>query len=135
MTVRTRIAAFVFAVGLTGVSAVQAQESVAVDAALAKRGKSLFTNKGCTACHTIGKGKRSGPDLAGVMARRETDWLRQFLTDPSTMFTSDETAKALLDEYRGVKMPNLKLKAEDIEALLHYIQQESDKAVGGSDRL
>jgi len=97
------------------------------DAALAKRGRSLFTNRGCEACHSIGKGKRAGPDLAGVMERRDLDWLRRWLKNTTAMLESDSTAKALLAEYNGVRMPAQKLADADIEALLQYIAQESAK--------
>jgi len=102
-------------------------ETLQPDAALAKRGRSLFTNRGCEACHSIGKGKRAGPDLAGVMERRDLDWLRRWLKNTTAMLESDSTAQALLAEYRGVRMPAQKLADADIEALLQYIAQESAK--------
>ena len=110
-----------------GMAAAQ-QAPLQVDAAAAKRGQSLFQNRGCTGCHTIGKGKRAGPDLAGVTQRRSLDWLRRWLANPTPMFDSDSTAKALLAEFNNTKMPNLRLKPDEVDALLQYIQQESDKA-------
>lgn len=100
-----------------------AAQSFAVDAGLAKRGESLFRNKGCEACHSIGKGKRAGPDLQGVVERREVDWLRRWLKNTSEMLATDSTAQAMLAEYNGVKMPNLKLTDPDVEALIHYMAQ------------
>jgi mono/diheme cytochrome c family protein len=100
------------------------------DAALAKRGQSLFTNKGCIGCHTIGGGKRSGPDLAGVTTQRDHTWLRRWLKNPTPMFESDSIAKALLAQYNNTRMPNLRLKDDEVEALLHYIAQESATAPG-----
>jgi mono/diheme cytochrome c family protein len=102
------------------------------DAAMAKRGQSLFNNKGCIGCHTVGKGKRSGPDLAGVTNRRNMDWLHRWLKNPTVMFDSDSTARALLAEYNNTRMPNLRLKDDEVEALLHYIAQESRTAGGGA---
>ena len=104
------------------------QASLQVDAAAAKRGQSLFQNRGCIGCHSIGKGKRSGPDLAGVTQRRSLEWLRRWLANPTSMFDTDSTAKALLAEFNNTRMPNLRLKPEEVDALLQYIQQESDKA-------
>lgn len=98
------------------------------DSALAKRGESVFTMKGCNACHTIGGGKRAGPDLAGVTHQRELGWLRRWLKNPTDMLDTDSTAKALLAEYFNVPMPNLRLNDEEVEALLHYMARESTKA-------
>ena len=117
------------ALGVGTVSAQQATpQAPPVDAAAAKRGESLFQGRGCIGCHSIGKGKRLGPDLAGVTERRDRDWLRRWLTNPTPMFETDSTAKALLAQYNNTKMPNLRLKDDEIEALLQYIQQESTKA-------
>lgn len=111
---------------------VTAQQAVQVDAAVAKRGQSLFQSRGCTGCHSIGKGKRSGPDLAGVMQRRDLDWLRRWIKNPTPMFETDSIAKALLAEFNNTRMPNLRLKDDEVEALLQYIQQESEKAAAGT---
>lgn len=100
------------------------------DAALAKRGQSLFTNRGCVGCHSIGGGKRSGPDLAGVTQQRDLAWLRRWLKNPTVMFDTDSTAKALLAQYNNTRMPNLRLKDDEVEALIHYMAQESPKAAG-----
>lgn len=116
--------------GVGGGSAAAQQATLQVDAALAKRGQSLFQNRGCVGCHSIGKGKRSGPDLAGVTRLRDLDWLRRWLKNPTPMFETDSIAKALLAQYNNTRMPNLRLKDDEVEALLHYMQQESDKAAG-----
>jgi len=49
------------------------------------------------------------------------------LKDPPAMMQTDETAKALVVEYKGMKMPNLQLKPEEIDALLNHIANESKK--------
>lgn len=102
--------------------------AITVDPAQAKRGQSFFTSRGCVGCHTVGGGKRAGPDLAGVLQRRDTDWVRRFVKNPTAMFETDSIAKALLAQHNNTKMPNLRLKDDEVEALLHYIQQESQKA-------
>jgi hypothetical protein len=43
------------------------------------------------------------------------------------MLASDSIAQAMLAEYQNVKMPNLRLSDEEVEALIHYMQQETDK--------
>jgi len=113
---------------VAGAGVARAQAPLQVDEAAAKRGQSLFQNRGCVGCHSIGKGKRSGPDLAGVTQRRSLEWLRRWIKNPTPMFDTDSTAKALLAEFNNTRMPNLRLKDDEVDALLHYIQQESDKA-------
>ena len=111
-------------------AALAAQDSAATltpDAALAKKGQSLWNTRGCTGCHSIGGGKRSGPDLAGVLERRELGWLRRWLKNPTVMLESDSLAQAMLAQYNNTKMPNLRLSDADIESLLHYIAAESEK--------
>ena len=111
----------------------QAQEKAsdaafAVDAAKAKAGSKVFAAKACVGCHTIGKGRLAGPDLAGLLERRTEDWARTWLKDPTPMFETDETAKAMLKEYNNVKMPNMKLTDEQIDQVLHYIVETGSKA-------
>lgn len=94
----------------------------------AKAGSKVFAAKACTGCHTVGKGRLAGPDLAGLLDRRSETWVRTWLKDPAAMFETDETAKALLKEYNNVKMPNMKLTEEQIDQLLHYIVETGSKA-------
>jgi protein SCO1/2 len=110
-------------------STAQAQ-GVTVDANLASQGKKLFTNRGCTTCHSIGKGTLAGPDLLGVVERRDLTWLKNWLKDPAGMLASDTLAQRLLAEAKGVKMPNVKLQDREIDALIHYMAQESVKQRG-----
>jgi len=109
---------------ITMVPAAAAQDGV--DANLAKRGKALFANRGCGGCHTFGK-KLAGPDLVGATDRRDADWMRRWLKSPDTMLESDSIAMAMLAEFQNVKMPNMKLSDADVDALVHYMRQESGK--------
>jgi cytochrome c2 len=104
---------------------VKSSGSFGADEAAVKKGKSLFTARGCFGCHTVGKGKLAGPDLAGITERREADWLRKWLKTPDEMLASDPAAQEMLKEYKGVKMPNMKLKDDEIESLLHYMAAET----------
>ena len=101
--------------------------SITVDAEKARPGAGLWTARTCAACHTIGKGNTMGPDLAGVLERRERAWLVRWLKEPDVMLRTDSTAKAMLAEFNNLPMPNLSLTDAEIEALLHYIAQESAK--------
>lgn len=95
-----------------------------VDKKLAKAGKAVWTARGCMGCHTIGKGRLAAPDLNGLFDRRAQAWVRSWLQDPDAMLATDSTAKALLAEYR-IEMPNFKLSADEITALINYIASES----------
>jgi len=103
-----------------------AQGSVTVDNNLAKAGKKLWSNRGCNGCHVLGK-RSAGPDVLGVVERRGLEWVQRFLKEPDRMLETDSTARALLAEFQNVKMPNLRLADNDIQALIHYIQQETNK--------
>ena len=82
-------------------------------------GQKMFQEKGCVACHSIGKGKITGPDLLGVTQRRDEEWLKKWLKSPDTMVMTDPVAKKLLQEYM-VPMPNLGLNDQEIEVLIEY---------------
>lgn len=107
-------------------ASVGSAQAVPVDQNLAKRGKALFGNRGCAGCHTFGK-KLAGPDLVGANERRNQDWMRNWLKTPDKMLETDSTAKALLAEFQNVKMPNMKLTDADVDALVHFMQQETEK--------
>jgi cytochrome c551/c552 len=99
--------------------------SVAQDnAVLAKKGKSLWQNRGCAGCHAIGK-RLAGPDLAGVTQRRERDWLVRWLKDTPGMLATDSVAQAMLEEYKGMRMPGQKLSDQDVDAILAFIESET----------
>jgi protein SCO1/2 len=84
----------------------------------------------CAACHTIGQGDAVGPDLAGLTTRRDRTWARRYMAEPDKMLEErDPTAVALFQKYQQVRMPNLQLAPEDIDALLSLI----DKAPTASD--
>jgi nitrite reductase (NO-forming) len=93
------------------------------DQAEAEKGKKVFQERGCAACHTIGKGKLTGPDLAGVTERRNEEWLKKWLKSPETMLMSDPIAKEMLSVYM-VPMPNQGLNDQDIDVLIDYFEYE-----------
>jgi protein SCO1/2 len=88
-------------------------------------GEALF-RKACATCHSIGGGDMVGPDLKDISARRNPDWLNRFLLAPDKMRAQrDPLTMALSQKYRGVLMPNLGLKENDIADLLAYIDTQS----------
>lgn len=98
------------------------------------KGESLFRTR-CAACHTVGTkddakpGKPPvGPDLLWVTRKRDRAWLTRWLAEPDKMLAEkDPLATTLLAEYDNVAMPNLRLGDVEIQALLAYFEEESDR--------
>ena len=86
-----------------------------------------FFKQNCASCHTIGGGKLTGPDLKGVLERKDREWLQKFIVNPqSVMDSGDAYAQALLEEARGVVMPTVVgMNAEQAGFLLDLIEAES----------
>jgi mono/diheme cytochrome c family protein len=101
------------------------------DQADVEKGQKLFQEKGCVACHSIGKGKITGPDLLGVTERRDKEWIRKWLKSPETMLMTDPVAKQLLQEYM-VPMPNQGLNDEEIEIIINYFGYEDSQKSNGN---
>lgn len=108
-----------------GLSAQGAADTLTVNAALADRGKKLFSNKQCNTCHTIGRGKAVGPDLRDVTSRRSLAWIRRMIRTPETMLLEDSLARALRKEHGDIPMPNMKLSEAEVEAVIHYLASQS----------
>lgn len=89
--------------------------------ALAARGRELFAAKACVGCHTIGKGRLTGPDLAGVTDRRARAWIVAMIMRPDSMLKSDATARRLYMQY-ATPMPNLNTSREEALALYAYLR-------------
>jgi mono/diheme cytochrome c family protein len=101
----------------------------AANAAGADEGKQLFQDKGCAACHSIGKGPLVGPDLQGVTTKRPHEWLEQWIAAPDAMLAKkDPYAVSLLHEFHDVEMPNLGLTKPDIDAILAYLETTASGA-------
>ena len=94
-----------------------------IDESLAEHGEALFQSKGCIACHTIGGGRLTGPDLAGVTGRRSFEWIYHQVMSPDSMTANDPTARQLMAEYM-TQMPNLGLRPEEAKALYEYLRSE-----------
>ncbi len=99
----------------------------------AETGQEIFQDN-CAACHTIGKGKLVGPDLAGVTSRREESWLTRQIKDPEGLLAEkDPIAIQLLKDSGDVPMPNLELSGADIASVISYLkstERQADVAVG-----
>ncbi|MBI2487470.1 MAG: cytochrome c [Deltaproteobacteria bacterium] len=97
-----------------------------IDHALAEKGEELFKTKGCIACHSIGEGRRTGPDLAGVTERRKLDWIENMILDPDKMLEKDPIARELLATYM-VKMTNQNVKPEEAQAIVMYLREKDSQ--------
>ena len=70
-------------------------------------GQALFKRL-CAGCHTVGRGDRVGPDLAGAMGQRGRDWLVSFIANPEKMRREkDPIALGLVAKSPTVRMPAL----------------------------
>lgn len=107
-------------------NAISEEDEAAPNMENVETGKALFKEKGCPACHTIGGGKLTGPDLEGVTERREEEWLRKWIKSPETMIMTDPVAKELLKKY-FVPMPNQGLTEEEVEFVITYLKYETTK--------
>ncbi len=85
------------------------------------KGKQDFESK-CLACHSIGQGKKFGPDLAGVTKRRSADWLSKWLKSPEKMLEADADAKTMLKEFNNIPMPNQNLSDAEIRQYIDYFK-------------
>lgn len=86
----------------------------------------FFTNN-CGACHTIGKGRLTGPDLKDVTKRRERAWLQEFIPAPiKKVEAGDAYVLNLQKEYYGIVMPSLPgLTPALVDGLIDYIEKQS----------
>jgi protein SCO1/2 len=92
------------------------------------KGRYLFGTQ-CAACHTVGHGDKIGPDLAGVSTARDSKWLHEFISAPDKKLDQkDPIATALFERYRRVRMPNLNLAKEDVDAIIRFLNSAGTEA-------
>jgi nitrite reductase (NO-forming) len=94
-------------------------------------GKLAFESK-CLACHSVGQGKKLGPDLAGVTKRRSDDWLARWLKSPEKMLETDADAKVMLKEFNNLPMPNQNLSDAEIRQYIRYFRWIDSQPAGGA---
>ncbi|HEX7055722.1 MAG TPA: cytochrome c [Bacilli bacterium] len=94
-------------------------------------GEALF-KANCIGCHSIGEGKRIGPDLIDVAKIRDPEWLRKMILNPQALIDSgDPEAQKLVKEY-GMVMPSPNLKDDEIASIIAYLQMVAAQGPGGS---
>ncbi|MEW5983167.1 MAG: cytochrome c [Acidobacteriota bacterium] len=98
-----------------------------VPAGAAAQVPAQYFRQNCAACHTIGGGRLTGPDLKEVTRRRDRSWLIRFIVNPKAVIDSgDPYARQLVQDARGVLMPALPGLTPDLAAaLLDLIDAES----------
>ena len=95
----------------------------------AAQGKLNFESK-CVACHSVGQGRKLGPDMVGVTKRRTEDWLTRWLRAPEKMLESDPDAKAMLKEFNNLPMPNQSLSHAEIRQYIRYFKWADAQPAG-----
>ena len=101
-----------------------------VDHEKAELGKTLFSTKGCSACHAFGK-RVTGPDLAGVSKRRTAEWMENQILHPEIMTKEDPISHELLATY-VTQMTNQHLTPDEAKSVIEYFKQQ-DHGAGDGD--
>jgi len=96
------------------------------DEEMAEEGESLFSTKGCTACHAQGR-RLTGPDLAGVSMRRTQTWLEHQILDPATMAQEDPIARELMATH-ALAMPKQGLTPDEAKAVIEFLKHHDQEA-------
>ncbi len=110
------------------------EQAVAANYTLQDRPGSFLFAKACGGCHTVGYGDVVGPDLAGVLQRRDHAWLRSFLREPDRLRRERDPLAVELDEtYPGARMPNLGLSDSDIDDLFVYLASQDRERAASRD--
>lgn len=92
-----------------------------IDNDLAEKGKTLYADKGCTACHNPTM-KIVGPAPQGIFETRNPAWVMNMIMNPDVMVKEDPDAKALLEEYNNVPMTNQNVSEEEARAMVEYFR-------------
>ena len=96
-------------------------------------GATLFKST-CAACHTVGKGRLVGPDLANVHNRKSEDWIMTFIRSSQSVINGgDEYAVALFEEYNKVPMPDQNLTDDQIKSILDHIKSNSPEETAATE--
>lgn len=87
-------------------------------------GQALYI-KACAACHTIGGGKRIGPDLEGLSTRRNRVWIVNYLMAPERMRAQKDPIAVELAASYSARMPTLGLSENDAADLIGYVDAQT----------
>ncbi|MCC6747953.1 MAG: c-type cytochrome [Deltaproteobacteria bacterium] len=76
----------------------------------------------CGACHTIGGGRKVGPDLQGVFGRRTEEWVNRFVRSPQKMISSGDATAVQLQKQFGMVMPDPPVSPDEVAEILAYVK-------------
>lgn len=114
-------------IGLLALCASWASAAPAMQSA--SEGETIFKQK-CLVCHTIGSGKAVGPDLDGVVGRRDRAWLERWILEPDKMLAAkDPIAMQLLAENNNVPMQNMGLTPSQVTSVIAYLESAQGTVV------
>ncbi len=87
-------------------------------------GLTLF-NQHCASCHNFSE-NGIGPNLMGVTAEVDKEWLATFIKNaPAVIESGDERAKGMFEKYKQYMPPFPMLEEKDLEHLLGFIHKFS----------
>ena len=91
-------------------------------------GERIYVTR-CQSCHSLGGPSNPlGPDLLGVTAKRDPQWLFRWLKEPDKVLAEgDPIATELYEAYNEIAMPNLRLEDEEVWAVMEHMEAESRK--------
>ncbi len=81
-------------------------------------GRQLLAERGCLACHSIGKGTVVGPDLNGVGSRYDRAMLERWTEDPAAIYR-EHGRRPMNPGYP--EMPSLHTPPNDAEQISEYL--------------
>ena len=106
----------------------QDDQSQNYDPSIVKNGENLFKGN-CTVCHAIDE-VIIGPALRDVHERQSEEWIYAFIKNSQKVIKSgDEYAVNLYNEYNKTLMTSFDFSDEELNAILTYIKDESNKEV------
>jgi mono/diheme cytochrome c family protein len=80
----------------------------------------LFAER-CSNCHNIGGGVKIGPDLLGVIKRRDKSWFAKFVRGPGAAIDGgDPVAAELYKTFQPVRMPDQPLTDGEVDGVWAY---------------
>ncbi len=86
-------------------------------------GETLFVERGCVRCHTVGRGRFAGPDLKGVFGKYSREGVVLWITDPSAVYKAG--GKVPVNEGYP-PMPQTRVGTGEAEKIADYLLSLQD---------